>query len=54
VEHDMQMVNDLADRLVVLAHGRPLAEGTPEAVLSRPEVVEAYLGRRGVGAGAAG
>jgi ABC-type branched-subunit amino acid transport system ATPase component len=51
VEHDMQMVNDLADRLVVLAHGRPLAEGTPETVLSRPEVVEAYLGRRGVGAG---
>ena len=47
VEHDMQMVSDLADRLVVLAHGRPLAEGTPEQVLSRPEVVEAYLGKRG-------
>ena len=54
VEHDMQMVSDLADRLVVLAHGRPLAQGAPDQVLSRPEVVEAYLGRRGVGAGAAG
>ena len=54
VEHDMQMVSDLADRLVVLAHGRPLAEGAPDQVLSRPEVVEAYLGRRGAGASAAG
>ena len=49
VEHDMQMVSDLADRLVVLAQGRPLAEGAPDQVLSRPEVVEAYLGRRAVG-----
>ncbi len=46
VEHDMQMVSDLADRLVVLAHGRPLAQGTPAEVLARDEVIEAYLGRR--------
>ena len=46
VEHDMQMVSDLADRLVVLAHGRPLAEGSPAQVLNQPEVIEAYLGRR--------
>ncbi len=51
VEHDMQMVSDLADRLVVLAHGRPLAEGAPDQVLSQPEVVEAYLGRRVPAAG---
>ena len=49
VEHDMQMVSDLADRLVVLAQGRPLAEGAADQVLSRPEVVEAYLGRRALG-----
>ena len=45
VEHDMQMVADLADRLYVLAAGRPLAQGAPEAVLKDPEVVRAYLGR---------
>jgi branched-chain amino acid transport system ATP-binding protein len=51
VEHDMQMVSDLADRLVVLAHGRPLAEGIPGEVLNQPEVVEAYLGRRAAATG---
>lgn len=46
VEHDMQMVADLADRIFVLNHGVPLAEGTPEAVLNDPAVVAAYLGNR--------
>jgi branched-chain amino acid transport system ATP-binding protein len=45
VEHDMQMVADLADRLYVLAAGRPLAQGAPAAVLKDPEVVRAYIGR---------
>jgi branched-chain amino acid transport system ATP-binding protein len=45
VEHDMQMVADLADRIHVLDYGRTLAEGAPEAVLTNPRVVEAYLGR---------
>ena len=45
VEHDMQMVADLADRIHVLDYGRTLAEGAPEAVLADPRVVQAYLGR---------
>jgi len=44
VEHDMQMVADLADRLYVLNFGEFLAEGSPTAVLGDPRVVEAYLG----------
>ena len=45
VEHDMQMVADLADRIHVLDYGRTLAEGAPAEVLRDPRVVEAYLGR---------
>lgn len=46
VEHDMQMVSDLADRLYVLDHGEPIAEGRPEEVLAHPRVIQAYLGAR--------
>ncbi len=45
IEHDMQMVADLADRIHVLDYGRTLAEGAPGEVLNNPEVIAAYLGR---------
>lgn len=44
VEHDMQIVSDIADRIVVLDWGRVVAEGDPKTVLRLPEVVAAYLG----------
>jgi branched-chain amino acid transport system ATP-binding protein len=47
IEHDMQMVADLADRVHVLNSGRTLASGEPGRVLSDPDVVAAYLGTRG-------
>lgn len=45
VEHDMQMVADLADRIHALNYGQTLAAGTPAEVLSDPRVIQAYLGR---------
>src|SRR5262245_32803758 len=44
IEHDMQMVADLADRIHVLNYGRTLASGPPMQVLQDPRVVSAYLG----------
>ena len=44
IEHDMQMVADLADRIVVLDVGRIIADGEPQTVLRNPAVVQAYLG----------
>ena len=44
VEHDMDMVNDVADWVVVMAEGMLIAEGTPEQIGKNPRVIEAYLG----------
>jgi len=44
VEHDLRMVGDLADRVLVLDHGQVIAAGTLEEVRRDPEVVRAYLG----------
>jgi len=44
IEHDMQMVADLADRIHVLDYGRSIADGPPDAVLKNPRVRAAYLG----------
>ena len=44
VEHDMDMVHDVSDWVIVMAEGAVIAEGTPEQISSNPAVIEAYLG----------
>ncbi len=52
VEHKMDVVRELADRIVVLHNGRKVADGEPAAVIASPVVQQAYLGIEPQGAGA--
>ena len=46
VEHVMQVVMRMADRVIVLDHGTMIGEGTPQEMVRKPEVIEAYLGSK--------
>ena len=44
IEHDMNLVMDISDRITVINQGRPLANGTPQEVRANEDVIKAYLG----------
>jgi branched-chain amino acid transport system ATP-binding protein len=44
IEHDMGVVMDISDRVVVLDYGKKIGDGVPDEVKSNPEVIAAYLG----------
>ena len=46
IEHDMNVIMDISDRVVVINFGRKIAEGSPQEVQAHPEVIKAYLGQK--------
>jgi ABC-type branched-subunit amino acid transport system ATPase component len=47
IEHDVELVRRVSDRIIVLNFGSQIAAGTPETVMADPRVVDAYLGHSG-------